>query len=388
MPTQQAEPDAAAAARHGDSHVGTFSDVAGLGINEKEAALLRHRSASFEIVTACSVRAGTVTFMQSAPPNLHKIPRIFGQLVWMRQAHAWLLVLFCADAVAVIDLLTGPDLWLGPVYLLVICVAAWSLGWVRGQVTGIACMAIALAINGLRLYPYGDIEFAVNLLMRFGALSIVVAAISGARWAFVREWWLARTDLLTGALNRQAFFELAPSSISDQRWRLLVYADLDGLKKVNDFQGHAAGDACLRAFGVAVRKAVRRDDVFARLGGDEFVLFMSVRDQAAAETLAARLHAAMNDVQTDHGKLNCSVGGLVVPPGRTSMDQLVLSADDLMYRAKLLGACLQIGNYSGVERPLAVGAARNSPGAREMARKGSANDRRRVPAPSAIVPVR
>jgi diguanylate cyclase (GGDEF)-like protein len=167
---------------------------------------------------------------------------------------------------------------------------------------------------------------------------------------------LARTDTLTGALNRQAFFELA-ASVDAARWRLLVYADLDGLKKLNDIHGHAAGDAYLQAYGSAVRKMIRRNDIFARIGGDEFVIFMSVKDKAAARGVAARLHKAMNSIPSGRRNLSCSVGGLVVPPGEASIDDLVRSADNLMYEAKLRGACLQLGNASGVLHP-AVGRAR------------------------------
>lgn len=321
----------------------------------------------------------TALIMQWAPPKIRTVPRIFDRLVRLPQAQAWLLVLFCADAVTVIDRLSGPIVWLGPLYLLVICIAAWSLGWIAGQVTGIACMIITFAINGLSLYPYGDIGLAWNFLTRFFAISIVIAAIAGARWAYVREWWLARTDTLTGALNRQAFFELAQSAVNAQRWRLLVYADLDGLKKVNDIRGHAAGDACLRAYGSAVRTMIRRGDIFARLGGDEFVIFMSVKDETAARTVAARLHMAMNDVPSENGKLRCSVGGLIVPPGNASMDDLVLGADNLMYEAKVRGACLQLHAYSNVERPANDRDNVFSRGARELARRGCADDRRHAP---------
>ena len=147
----------------------------------------------------------------------------------------------------------------------------------------------------LSLYPYGTIDLAWNLGLRFAAILIVIAAIAGARGAYVREWWLARTDPLTGALNRQAFFELAQTAIDLRRWRLLIYVDLDGFKKINDGQGHMAGDACLRTFGNTVRRMIHRGDIFARLGGDEFVIFMSVRDQTAAGSAAARLHQAMNN---------------------------------------------------------------------------------------------
>lgn len=319
--------------------------------------------------------------MHWAPPKPSAVLRVFHLMVRLRSAQAWLLILFCTDAAALADLLSGPDLWVGPVYLVVICVAAWSLGWRGGFLTGVGCMGLTFAINGANLYPYGDADFAWNLGMRFVAVLTVIAVIAGVRRAYVREWWLARTDALTGALNRQAFFELAPSAIDSQKWRLLVYADLDGLKKVNDIRGHAAGDDCLRAYGTAVRKMIRRNDIFARVGGDEFLIFMNVKHEAAARTVASRLHKAMNSIPVESGNLNCSVGGLVVTPGDACVDVLVRSADYLMYEAKVRGACLQLGVASQVQRP-ARGRARSAsriPSAWEVARKRSVGDRRAEP---------
>lgn len=288
------------------------------------------------------------------------VPRIFDRMVRLRPVQAWTLILFCMDVAALVDLLTGTGLWFGPAYLLVICIAAWALGWRAGQITGVCCMALTFAINGFSLYPYGAAAFAWNLGLRFVAVSIVIAVIAGVRRAYDREWWLARSDMLTGALNRQAFFELAHSVIDTQGWRLLVYADLDGLKKVNDAHGHSAGDACLRAYGTAVTKMIRRNDIFARVGGDEFVIFMNVRDEAAAKAVATRLHKAMNGIGAEGRTLKCSVGGLIVPPGHASVDDLVRSADNLMYQAKLRGACLQLDIASRVE-PIAGGRARVKP---------------------------
>jgi diguanylate cyclase (GGDEF)-like protein len=325
--------------------------------------------------------------MQWAPPEARAVPRIFDRLVRLRPAQAWLLILLFADLTALIDVLTGPDLWVGPGYLLVMCVAAWSLGWRAGQLTGVACMGLTFAINGVSLYPYGDADLAWNLAMRFGAISIVIAIVAGVRRAYVREWWLARTDILTGALNRQAFFELAQPAIDSQGWRLLLFADLDGLKKVNDVQGHAAGDASLRAYGAAVRKMIRHDDLFARVGGDEFVVFISIKDESAARAVAARLHNAMNSISAEGGKLSCSVGGLTVPPGRASIDALVRSADNLMYEAKQRGAGLQLGVAADIERP-AVSRARLVPrSTRVVVGPGGIKDRRAYPASLARDPV-
>jgi diguanylate cyclase (GGDEF)-like protein len=212
-------------------------------------------------------------------------------------------------------------------------------------------MVLTFGLNGVSLYPHGAANFTWNLGLRFVAVSIVVVVIAGARRAYVREWWLARTDVLTKALNRQAFFELAPSVIGAHRWRLLVYADLDGMKTVNDVHGHAAGDACLRAFGATVRSMIRRNDIFARVGGDEFLIYMSVKDESAAKAVARRLHETMNGVTVESGLLKCSVGGLIVPPGEASIDYLVRSADSLMYEAKLRGASLQVGTAPDGELP-------------------------------------
>src|SRR4051794_22187143 len=246
--------------------------------------------------------------MQVAAPEPVNIPRVFGRLVRLRPVEAWLLILFCVDLVALGDVVTGPELWLGPVYLLVICLAGWTLGWRAGEATGIGCMLLTFAINGVALYPYGPIELAWNFAMRFVAVSVVVAVIAGARRTYVREWWLARTDPLTGALNRQAFFELASSAVGSRHWRVLLYADLDGLKKLNDRRGHAAGDGSLKAYATQVRGAIRRSDIFARVGGDEFLVFMQVKDEAAGRSVAARLHRKMNGIPAIHGGLGCSVG--------------------------------------------------------------------------------
>jgi GGDEF domain-containing protein len=67
---------------------------------------------------------------------------------------------------------------------------------------------------------------------------------------------------------------------------------------------------------------------------------MSVKNEAAARAVASRLHKALNMASAADSGLKCSVGDLVVPPGHASMDDLVRSADNLMYEAKLAGlAC-------------------------------------------------
>lgn len=287
------------------------------------------------------------------------VPRVLDRLVRLRAPHAWMLALLLADLTAIADLVSGPELWLGPAYLFVMCVATWSLGWIGGQTMGVGCMMLTFAVNGPSLYPYGGSELAGNLAMRFFAISVVIAVIAGARRAYLREWWLARTDMLTGALNRQAFFELGGVLAGSCCWRVLLYADLDGLKAINDGEGHAAGDACLISYAAEVRRIIRRDDMFARVGGDEFLIFMAVKDEVSAKSVAARLHGSMNAIRAADGRtLRCSVGTVVVPPGRLSIDELVRRADNLMYQAKMRGASLEVAVASDVKDGSVAGRAR------------------------------
>jgi diguanylate cyclase (GGDEF)-like protein len=147
---------------------------------------------------------------------------------------------------------------------------------------------------------------------------------------------------LTGALNRQAFFESMVTAHS-RRWSLLAYLDLDGFKKLNDEFGHVAGDESLCAFATRVRKLIRDNDVFARIGGDEFLIYMDVSDEAAAKQVAVRLHLAINGVSGDaQRRIRCSIGVLILPPGMRELDTGVRLADQLMYDAKQRGGSIAV----------------------------------------------
>jgi diguanylate cyclase (GGDEF)-like protein len=324
-----------------------------------------------------------------APPSVFQ-PLVSGtldRLVRISAPQAWMVSLLLVDLAAIADVLTGTALWFGPIYLLVISITTWSLGWRAGHVTGISCMALTFTLNGTSLYPYTGSDLAWNLALRFTAVSLVVTVIAGARRAYLREWWLARIDILTGALNRQAFFELGETLSASSRWRLLLYADLDGLKAINDGRGHAAGDDCLKTFAATIRRAIRRNDLFARVGGDEFLVFMAVKDEAAAASTAARLHRTINAPPGGHGRtVRCSVGALLVPPGPMEIDELVRQADDLMYRAKQRGACLEIECAAQCGRPATAGRARAVPRALAPIAVSAAKPARERREPAGAVP--
>lgn len=251
-----------------------------------------------------------------------------------RQVAAQVL-LACGIIALLADSLSFPSFGFGPIYLLICAFSAWFVGS-RFAVTLYGLIASLQFLNGAAVIFRGvEVMPLVNAgLNLFTGLALILM-LGVAREALEVEWRAARIDPLTDALNRKAFFEAAKDEASHGRMTVIAYADVDGLKRLNDEYGHDVGDLALRDFADRTRKIIRRNDIFARIGGDEFVIFMQVRDGIAAKIMAERLNRALNlEQQGGEFKLKCSLGVLVLPDGTTSIDVELRQADALMYLAK------------------------------------------------------
>jgi diguanylate cyclase (GGDEF)-like protein len=146
-------------------------------------------------------------------------------------------------------------------------------------------------------------------------------------------------------IQSAGIFEQGTGMARCNAWRLLLHADLDGIKRINDEQGHAAGDHALKAYAEVVRRNIRSTDLLARVAGDEFLVFMKIKDPAFAPP-HRRAFARGDELHPlcDGGVSRCSLGALIIPPGRQQIDDLVRQADAVMYAAKVMGAALQ-GRY-------------------------------------------
>ncbi len=161
-----------------------------------------------------------------------------------------------------------------------------------------------------------------------------------------RQEALARTDELTGLLNRRSMnVELEnlarqPRSSGERLAVLLV--DLDEFKKINDGHGHPCGDAVLRAIAGILRASVRAMDLPCRIGGDEFaVVFPRVTRelaQARAEEIRRRVGEQPLDLRGFGRKIQVSVslGGAFHRPGE-SLAELFARADQGLYESKRRG---------------------------------------------------
>ena len=150
---------------------------------------------------------------------------------------------------------------------------------------------------------------------------------------------LARTDPLTGLLNRRAFEERLQSEIalarSGGRPLAMLYVDADRFKRINDDYGHGAGDAVLAGIAATLRTAARPVDHLARIGGEEFVLLMPGADETTARKSALEILTAMPRVRfrTCPESITLSIGLTCLAPGDTG-DRFMQRADQALLRAK------------------------------------------------------
>jgi diguanylate cyclase (GGDEF)-like protein/PAS domain S-box-containing protein len=153
---------------------------------------------------------------------------------------------------------------------------------------------------------------------------------------------LALVDELTGLHNRRGFLSLAGQSISlatrSHKPYTLMFADLDGLKQINDRLGHNEGNRAIRDAAMVLMDSFRYSDVLSRLGGDEFAVLMVDADQSSADIVKQRLIAKLEKFNADGERpysLSLSLGMLVCEPTETSpLEVLLEKADTLMYEDK------------------------------------------------------
>ncbi|HTL47742.1 MAG TPA: diguanylate cyclase [Verrucomicrobiae bacterium] len=152
---------------------------------------------------------------------------------------------------------------------------------------------------------------------------------------------LAFTDELTGLLNRRGFYLFARqlSRICERQKKdfLVLLADVNDLKKINDRLGHAVGDKALIESARILKARLRGSDVVARIGGDEFAAAMLVESDLDHGRLRDSLHrAAEQTFLPAHGEpLTFSVGVSRLRAGqRLSLERMLVEADDRLYREK------------------------------------------------------
>lgn len=198
----------------------------------------------------------------------------------------------------------------------------------------------------------GFADLALRLSEAVGAIQSV--AVEGLVERKVQELEsLANSDPLTGLANRRALQDrlieaLAVHKRYDTPFALLVL-DVDGLKRINDSQGHKAGDRVLVQVSLAMRRTLRTTDTPARIGGDEFCVLAPNQNAAAAEPLGRRIAEAVEAESGGDPGVGVSIGVVSCPEHGTDIDALLDTADQAMYRAKAGGLKVALGDPENPE---------------------------------------
>jgi two-component system cell cycle response regulator len=157
---------------------------------------------------------------------------------------------------------------------------------------------------------------------------------------FMEQYELSLRDELTGAHNRRGFIFLSEQQIKlalrDRQNLLLAFADLDGLKQINDTFGHQVGDEALVQLAEVLRKTFRDSDVLGRVGGDEFAVLSIQSKSDSVRTISDRLTKALRKASSLRPyQLSVSLGVVVFAPSASlSIHEMMIRADEAMYAEK------------------------------------------------------
>jgi len=201
----------------------------------------------------------------------------------------------------------------------------------------------ALALNALAEPPPHALELWTITLVTLVVAGFLIASLKSRIDEMVfRLANAARTDVLTGLMNRRGFeeafeLELERARRGGRTLSVLV-GDLDNFKQINDRFGHHAGDLVLARASSILERHKRRIDTVSRLGGEEFALVIPDADDHSAYMLAERLRTGLRDAfALEALPLTISFGVASFPGHGDSYAGLLGAADDALYAAKELG---------------------------------------------------
>ena len=225
----------------------------------------------------------------------------------------------------------------------------WPVLWTtfffgrRGAVSIVACIGVAHAITPLLLpaassYPGRWVDVMVSV----SVVAVVILTLVHRNDMLLTELAEeARTDTLTGLLNRRGFDERASLELAharrDRRSIAVVTFDIDFFKRINDEWGHEIGDRVLVRIGELLSNHTRDIDVTARFGGEEFVVLLPGCTSSDAEAFTERMRQALaSDDSTGLPTVRVSAGILaeVAPDG---IETMLRGADSALYDAKRAG---------------------------------------------------
>lgn len=160
--------------------------------------------------------------------------------------------------------------------------------------------------------------------------------LEAANYALAQQ---ARSDALTGLLNRRGFEDQARQVVATTRRSRqplsLLMVDVDHFKRINDSLGHDVGDLVLKQLADSLRQRLRGSDVLARLGGEEFVALLPDTELQGARAIAeALVRGIAQESHEPYGRITVSAGVATMLGTEPDLGDLLRRADAALYEAK------------------------------------------------------
>ncbi len=258
---------------------------------------------------------------------------------WRQRLTMWVDIGMASFAVIADTTVSSPGYL---VYLMIILGNGMRYGLRQFGEAVIGSLGAAVLIVGLRIFDYTQIPVSAIFFLVFFTIIVLysyslTANIEQGRAKLARE---RDIDHLTGLLNRRALLErvarMAQDSSGQRSEFVVMFADLDGFKAVNDNYGHHVGDRVLAAVARSIADAVRGVDLVARYGGDEFIVILPATAKDGGEMVAKRVRQIIDDwASANDIDFGVSIGLGRFPDHGTHVEQVIAAVDQAMYRSKL-----------------------------------------------------
>ncbi|TYC88473.1 diguanylate cyclase [Acetobacterium wieringae] len=203
----------------------------------------------------------------------------------------------------------------------------------EGQLLTRSLAATMLLVLRNNLFAY----LPILTLAVFAGVILTINQVKNDEIKYYSEY-----DTMTGVFNRRTGFEklkqLYKNIEKNEKLVSVCFIDINGLKDVNDFLGHDAGDELIIAVTRGIQNNIRSNDFLARLGGDEFLIIFEGLDEAEAEAAWQRIVAEYEQINATENRryLISASHGIETISGSSNeyIDSIINQADEKMYREK------------------------------------------------------
>lgn len=157
----------------------------------------------------------------------------------------------------------------------------------------------------------------------------------------------AKTDMLTGLLNRRGFDEAMAVAMGNCVRHCqplsLILADIDHFKRVNDTHGHLIGDNVLKILSRLLKKQIKGKDIVARFGGEEFIIILPETQLNGAFAVAEQIRKTLEEIRWTTRESGKAIGTITISLGvaqykeAETVESLIARSDNALYSAKKAG---------------------------------------------------